>query len=435
MNFLKKKMCLFLLIFIGIIAFQSCNKDEVQENEDTLDLQAENTKRSPIVLDNPLSSKDVYEFRDSEHFFQYLRDLQDVIDSDYDRFRNEVSQDFQNLESRDPNIVTIYQRMSNDEFVDPNDRFMSDIADPVIQSIVNLQYEVKVGDAMLTYMNDKQIFMADASDSNTRNTIATIRNGDIIKYNNVPPNVTVAQDDDIQSLPFGICKCNIRIEKTDCNTVRVFGNCKDLLWGSGEATVTITFNVDGTNIVTTQTNRIDGNFEFFFDISNFNSVVVFNANVDPDCVFGSTKFIINWGVEPSSSVCDAEERKTPWGWKQDSGVQAISYRTQYRKGFWAGYEQTKVFSYHWNGSKWNNTNSKLTATIDATRKSLVCGVQNSESETKSCNSCKDIQASVNDNYYWHCDGDVIGTLKKELNWNGNSWSIDATQSVDFECCE
>jgi hypothetical protein len=82
MNFLKKKMCLFLLIFIGIIAFQSCNKDEVQENEDTLDLQAENTKRSPIVLDNPLSSTDVYEFRDSEHFFQYLRDLQDVIDSD-----------------------------------------------------------------------------------------------------------------------------------------------------------------------------------------------------------------------------------------------------------------------------------------------------------------------------------------------------------------
>lgn len=312
---------------------------------------------------------------------------------------------------------------------------MPDIADPVIQSIVNLQYEVKVGNTMLTYMNDKQIFMADANASNTRAEIANIRNGEIIKYSDVPANVTVAQDDNIQSLLFGNCKCSISIEKSDCNTVRVFGNCKDFLWGSGEATVTITFNVSGTAISVTQTNRVDGNFEFFIDISNFNTLVVFNAEADPDCLLGLTKHIDNWGVQPSSSVCDPEERKTPWNWKQDSGVQAISYQTRYHKNLWAGYEQAEVFSYHWNGAFWNDTNSKLTATIDATRKSLVCAVQNSESETKSCNSCKNIQASVNSKYYWHCDGDVLGTLKRELNWNGNSWSIDGSQSVDFECCE
>lgn len=282
-------------------------------------------------------------------------------------------------------------------------------------------------------MNDKQIFMSDASDVKVRKSIQDVRNGEFIALKDVPNGVTWASDDDIESLIFGSCKCNIKIEKIDCNTIRVFGSCKDLLWGNGEGTVTITLTQNGS-IPSTKTHRVDGNFEFVFDISEFSTTVFFDVEADPDCALGkdANAFL---GVEPNEAVCDSEERKTIWDWKEDDGVQAISFQTRYHKNFWAGYEQAHVFSYWFNGTEWINNESKLSATIDATRKSLNCIVQNNESETKTCDHCKDINASVNSLYYWHCDGDVIGTFNKELNWFGSTWNINAIQSVDFDCCE
>lgn len=94
MNILLRKMKFLLLVFIGIIFLQGCAKED-NKQETMVGVQSETDKRSTKNLDHPVSSNDVYEFRDSAHFIQYLRDLQDVIDSDYDRFRNEVSQDFQ----------------------------------------------------------------------------------------------------------------------------------------------------------------------------------------------------------------------------------------------------------------------------------------------------------------------------------------------------
>ena len=389
------------------------------------------TFRSQVGLDHPVSSTGIYEFRDSAHFIQYLRDLQDIYDIDYDQFRFEVSQDFQNPISRDPNAITVFQRMSNDSFIDPADRFIPTIADPVIQSIVNLNYEVLVGDALLTYMNDTQVFISDPLNNFSRSAIQTLRNGNVVGLNQVPKGVTLAQDDDIQSFLFGSCKCSIKIEKVDCNTVKVFGSCKDLLWGKGDGTVTINFATSGGQ-PTTVVRRVDGNFEFTFDISTFSSTVFFDVSADPDCVFGKTSFDFI-GLNPDEALCDSEERKTEWDWKENQWHnQAISFQTRYNKNIFAGFEQAQIFSYYFNGTRWNNNNSKLRVNISATRKSLTCTFQNDEFETKSCNNCKDLQASVNSLYYYHCDGDVKGSFRRD---GSGSWFITATQSVDFECCE
>ncbi len=434
---MKQLNYLFFLMLMGTIIISSCSKeDEIMKDQSELTEQVI-SQRVHVNLDHPVVLNGAYSFRDSTHFVTYLNDLQNLYDTDYEQFTYEVSQDLDNPDSRDISLITVFQRMSNDEFIDPNDRYMTYLVDPIITSIVNLDHELIVDGNLFTYVNNTQIFLSDPSNTTTRDAIRNLRNNSTqmarekFSSSDVPDGVTWAEDDDIKSLILGSCGCTIKIEKVDCNTVRIFGSCKDLLWGDGDGEITISFFENGSPFTKTQKHTISGNFEFFFDISSFGSDVIFDVSANPDCLFGKTAHDF-LAVSPNTAICDSEDRFEDWGWKQDNGSQAISFRTSYSKNFWAGYEQAHLFSYWFNGSVWKNVKARrLTVSIDATRKTLGCSVLNNEFETKTCTNCKSKKASVNGLHNWHCDGDVVGTFRRNM----SSWTITATQSVDFDCCE
>ena len=83
----------------------------------------------------------------------------------------------------------------------------------------------------------------------------------------------------------------------------------------------------------------------------------------------------------------------------------------------------------------NLLTGKLSVNINAIRKTFECAVTGSEYETKTCNSCSNKSASVNNglngpSVFHHCDGDVLGTFRKVI----GAVTLSATGSPDFDCC-
>ncbi|MCB0660965.1 MAG: hypothetical protein KDC04_08515 [Saprospiraceae bacterium] len=190
------------------------------------------------------------------------------------------------------------------------------------------------------------------------------------------------------------------------------------------------------------TNRLEaiGKSAFSFTIPlDPNQTIFVHASATPGCFAGSIQ-MTTFEFDPDIDACDFGDKDTGWLWAQDNGSQAMAYRTSCSKNFWSSYEQAEMYSKWWDGTKWKKGDASLRVEIDAHRKNDVCFEFDHENEVKTC-FCSHKAASVNSgifgakNFAHHCDGDVTGTFKKTMNWQGQVWSIDRVAEVDFECCE
>lgn len=315
-----------------------------------------------------------------------------------------------------------------------------------MMTIVNEHYEFEVGNVLVTYMNNSDFLISDPNDSATKNAIRNMPKGGELDFNSIPKGAYWGEDTNAASLsPW--CGCEIKIEQISCNEIKIFGTCKNLVWGSGEGLVQI-FITNSPFFPTPdpyvnpptpyQSHRIDGGFSFTITLTPAQPIFI-HASANPDCFIGGVQ-TASYKFDPNEDACDFNERDTGWLWVQDNGVQAMSYRTAYYKNFWSSYEEAKMYSLFWTGSKWKSGNSDLRVEIDTHRKNSVCSEFEHENEIKTC-YCKDKRARVNSgifgkkNFVHHCDGDVTGIYKKTLNWQGMTWSLDAVGEVEFECCE
>ncbi|MBK9737715.1 MAG: hypothetical protein IPO92_23345 [Saprospiraceae bacterium] len=276
-----------------------------------------------------------------------------------------------------------------------------------------------------------------ASNVSTRTAIRNITKGTELLLSNVPTGAAWGDDTDEQSFLAPWCGCEIKIKRIDCNTVRIIGNCQNFVFGAGDGTIEIFLNnsqffpTPGT--IPTSTFRTNGNFSFDIPLSN-TSTLFLHASARPDCFFNNLATASTNG--PSGSVCDPDDKDTGWLWAQNApGTEGMSHRTSAYKNTWSGYEKAELFSKRFNGSSWVKNNANLRVTIAATRKSFGCSVTDRESETKTCTSCSNRNASVNiglsgHKALHHCDGDVVGTYRKII----GSTTLNATCSPNFECC-
>ncbi len=291
-------------------------------------------------------------------------------------------------------------------------------------------------------MNNSDLLICDPTDTETQNAIRNMSKGGALDLNSIPERAYWGEDTNPEALiPW--CGCNINIEQISCNEVRIFGTCKNFIFGDGGGVVNVfltnsPFFPTTGSILPNQEHNADGNFSFTITLNNTSSIFI-HASADPNCFFNNLA-TSTLEFDPDADDCDFNERETPFNWAQDNGVQGYSYRTAYYKNFWSSYEEAKMWSLYWDGSKWKPNNAELRVNIDAIRKNSECVQFEHEDETKTCN-CKVKRARVNSgisekkNFVHHCDGDVTGTYKKTLNWQGMTWAIDAVGEVDFECCE
>lgn len=421
-----KKSKILLPVFMGLVALvivTSCNKDELKN-------EAKETTSTRTVLDAPTKNVDVLKFRDFNHFSNYTTELNSIL--------SQSEEDFESSIYQPSAFQSVYWKLVNDEFVNPNNRYKPFLTDPVIMAIVNENFELIVGDVLITYVNNTQVLRTLATNTSTRNAIRNMTKGTELTLGSIPTGAAWGEDRDKQTFIGPWCGCEISIKRIDCATINISGNCQDFAFGSGDGTVNVylTTSLDfptAGSVSPISTTRVNGNFSFNMQLSNTSPIFV-HASAKPDCFFNNVAKASSNGSY--GTVCDPDDKDTGWLWTQNAaGTEGMNHRTSAYQNLLSGYERAELFSMRWNGFKWVKNNAKLSVTINATRKTLECGVTGSEYETKTCNSCSNKSASVNTGLsgslvFHHCDGDVLGTFRKVI----GATTISATGSPNFECC-
>lgn len=427
------------ILAICILAIFSCSKESELISDGIASEDSSVELRSERSFDLPTANGDHYSFRDFDHLTNYYQSLDAMYSKDDQEFNSVVS-------SNRRGVNTVHDKLINDEFENPKDRYQPFLTDPIMMAIVNEHFEFEVENVLITYMNNSDLLISDPNDSATKNSIRNLTKGGELDFNSIPNGAYWGEDTNVASLkPW--CGCEIKIEQISCNEVRVFGTCKNFVWGSGEGLVQIFISNSqsfpgpdpfGNPPTPNQSHNIDGGFSFTVTLNPTQPIFV-HASANPDCFVGGIK-TSTLEFDPDADACDFNERNTGWLWAQDNGVQGFSHRTAYYKNFWSSYEEAKMFSKYWTGSEWKKNDQDLRVEIDAIRKNSECQQFEHENEVKTCH-CDNKRARVNSgisgekNFVHHCDGDVTGIYKKTLNWQGITWSIDAVGEVDFECCE
>lgn len=364
---------------------------------------------------------------------------------DAEAFKYYSSVDLSNNLYRHPDYLTITQRRHNDTFPDFDQRFVSYLHDPILETVVNLDYEVVIGDLRVIYMNGDQVFMMDRSDEATREIVATLQKGIPYSVADVPNGVAWGDTEDgVEAFLFRPCGCSISIKRstTNCDEFIIKGACKNWRNASGGGEVDIIvypFPASNPDLpIYEQYSDVNGNFEFTVNASAWSGSVEIIARADPDCFIGKTREV-KMVVDLDEGACDFEQRSTAEERTTDNASQSITYRTRYYMHwlFGTGNENAEMWAWWRDGqfaNQWYKTQGNMTVTVDATRRNLVCTFWGDETETRSCSSCHEIHANVNSLRHWHCDGDVTGDFLREFDWNGMQWNITANQSVDFDCC-
>ena len=436
-----KKLSFFTIISICTFLIFSCSNDV----EDSVGNETKSEIRSTNVSDHPTVTNGIYTFRDLNHYLQYCQDLEQLKQSDYRLFAETSSENLDNHLTRDPSVITVFQRLSNDEFENPQDRYMPFLTDPVIMSFANLNFEYRIGDLLITHINNEQFFTSDITDNNLTQQIRNFAKGGKINIDDVPDGAVVGTN--ITGIHTRSCKCEVDIARSssDCDEIRVFGHCtkaSDPNHTPPNSIVSIKISLTGygstdLDLIATV---VEGNFDIPVDLSvypDFNNStqqpinLFFQVDAEAQCGRGDQARL---SFKPREGVCDDNDRETEWEWKEDGGSQAISFRTKVYEGFFASYQEAEIFSYHKSGNIWNNNKSKISSKIRAQRRNAVCEEESFESDSQACDHCKSLNASVNTYDWWFCDGDVNGTFSKTLTWQGNIWTIEAEQEVDFDCC-
>ena len=425
---------IFLFFSVFLVFIFSCTKDDerkVMTNQGVTKLRNSN-------LDHPALSNDVYVFDDSAHFVNYYLALNNLYDSDFDSFDTEMMSF--------PTITTVYTKLSNDSFVDPADRYQPFLTDPVMQSFINEYFEFAIDDVLVTYINNEQILISDINDVSVRNAIRHITKGSYITKNSVPAGAYLGEDTDVQSFIRTPCTCQISIRQISCSELRISGNCKNLVWGSGGGLVSVYLSTTTQGqpspfVIPNITINVDGNFETTVDMNDFGLPGPWYiwASANPDCIFGNTVWA-SYTYEAGVSECDDRERSTAWLWAQDNGVQGMSYQTSFYRNFVGSQSKAELYSKWWTGSNWKEGNARLDVGIYENKLNSECNSCGIDTDSKSCSSCKKISTKVLAGpfeciAFAHCDNDVQGTFKKTMNWNNQTWHIERSANVDFECCE
>jgi hypothetical protein len=75
---------------------------------------------------------------------------------------------FDSLIEATDEVNSVYVRLLEDEFEDPEDAYSPLLTDPITQSFVNEYFEFQIGDVLVTYINNEEVLTCDESDTDTR---------------------------------------------------------------------------------------------------------------------------------------------------------------------------------------------------------------------------------------------------------------------------
>lgn len=189
---LIKSILALIAISTFTIFFSSCEKENLDELPTSDIVELESPKSGIINLENlktdiqelkipqidfPIVNKDVLEFRDVEHFETVYEELNRLYDEDDQAFNRAIE---------DLGINSVYNKLSNQTFADPKDRYQPFLKDPVMMSLVNPHLEFQVSKVLHSYISDNVLLTSDIDDVETRGKVRAMKKGARVNMNSIP---------------------------------------------------------------------------------------------------------------------------------------------------------------------------------------------------------------------------------------------------------
>lgn len=172
-----ERSTLQLLAVVSIFfIITSCEKDVVPINEIT----------------------EITKFESIESFienYEFLNDMYEKNDEDFDVYVME-----NNLEN------SVYKKIANDRFMNPNERYQPFLTDAVMMSIVNEYFEFQIENIIYTYLNNEFLVAYNLEDVSAKNEVRSIKRGDNLQIDVLPKGTVLLTDESYDALrnPFSI---------------------------------------------------------------------------------------------------------------------------------------------------------------------------------------------------------------------------------------
>lgn len=377
----------------------------------------------PITFRNPSTVGDRVYFTDYDEFADYYESLQLIMDTyDGDYFDSIV------------NLSTSVQTLN--DLVYTTVGYIPTIHDYNLRAIINPYNEFQVDDVLVTLINDTEWLLSDASNGTLKTTLRGLTKGVPLDIGEIPAGAQWVNANDLEKglLDFW-CGCRARIERYDCETIRVYGSCSGYFGTVGGGEIDIEIN-EGPHITDEE---VGNNFEFFIDIAQFHGEEgTIDVTVDPNC-FGAPNDHEDYDFDPEKfEQCDPHERDSFYVFTSANGNERIRAHVYYSEKDVTQLGLVKTHNAEmWSESKisgtWTNSYADLTLGIDAIQRGATCSFIDSKDDQKHRNNRHHLTIRVNwlAARMYHCDGDLIGYFEKER----NSVFLDESIVLDFHCCD
>lgn len=440
MKTLKLFSALIIAVMMGA-GITACKKD-LSNQVDSESPQAVIKYRNTLQNNMPSFNGERLVFESTEqlkHFYGAMAELSMVEDEEFDY-------DEYILSILPEEFMSSQKKFLNDEFSSPEERYLPFLSDYIMRALVNIYYEFEVGGYILTYINNKDYLVVDTYNLEALNEIRTMLKGNEINFENIPIGAYWGDATDIEIATRAGCGCDIKVERISCTQVNVKGNCKgnttgnlSVIWG-GENPLTGNFDrIDGTF-----NSPVTGNFNFNVNVTTGPDTRL-RATVEFNCLDRNDSKSVS--LQLPIGVCDYGSSSTIWDWEESRqfGFEAaISFQTKHWKNNWgAPWSTAEVYSYGTNNvGGWSIRKGNIRATVDENNRSLNinigCSLVSTHSNSSNCSNCKSRKARVsrfaNAPNDFHCDGDVVGSFVRNINFNGNFFSLNRNQSLNFSFC-
>lgn len=486
------KKYFYLLIGFTVLGLTvACNKDnEELFNETEVDVRSSRLKDNNDVtsqdllqkLDIPEISDDVLHFRDFEHFSSYYITLDNLFTLDQQAYNNYLdgNDDDENgirFQSDGTNYLSVHAKFRDQTFSSPEEMYKPFITDPIMMGIVNEYFEFRVGDELVTQINNTHIVSCSVQAITDRSAIRELDKGEPFDAGVLPENVRWSCDTDTELLLRSAppCDCTFEVDRTNCETWRVNVRCEDSNGDPVEAKFT------GSSLSALSLPRtINGNGSFMINKQILIASGIPRHSHHPALANGNAPFAsvdlfyeneecnTNTIGEPKDehkktatislrihSSCDSREKDTGYLWKDDGANQGFTYRTKVYSN-WLGrhYESAEMWSkYKDSQGNWHYNNELfIKAHLTAQRLNTRCtwlGIETNnvsivERASEECHchyrrarlradSATDPETGQEVPAY--CDKGVVGRYEKSHTWQGQLYEIKKTDdSLLFECC-
>jgi len=488
--YLEMKSLIYLLATLSFLTLIiSCNKDDQDIIDETVvDLrssshtEADDVTRAEILsnLDAPEISGDVLYFSGFEHFSSYYSDLEQLLDVDQQAYNNLIDSTSSTYDGNGSSFISVHAKLRDQTFTNPEEMYQPFLTDPIMMCIVNEHFEFRIGDQLLTHMNNSYIAICNISATNERNEIRTLTKGGSFDAGVLPKHViwcdVIDLEDRLVPRSNHDCDCNFETERIDCDLWRMNIRCENDEGEPIKATIKPYYDNQNVTPGYFSAKTIDGNGSYDFTAeelirkgvpkhTTFTATTFFNDpfatltieyETDGCKVFGVPlvpKF--EFVALMIGATCDSRDKDSGYLWKDDGANQGFSYRTS-TSGNWRGrnYENAEIWSKYKDSQgiwRYNNElfiragvtasrlNSKCSLLRDngdfevAATDSQECNCHYRGARTRAENDFMD--ADTGQEIPAYCDSGITGRYYKSYTWQGVLYEIEAKdESLEFECC-